>query len=169
MDKRQLERQFIEKVEASQGVVHKICRMYGQNEAHRKDLFQEIMIQLWKSYPSFRGESQFSSWMYRVALNVAIQDFRKVKKRKLLFFESQEFIDRSDIAYDHEIEDKFKQLHDAIRHLDGLDKAIVLLHLDGSTNEEIGEVVGISQNYVRVKMNRIKKKLSKTVKQNATS
>ena len=87
-EEKRTEKEFTQRVNESQGIIHKVCRMYCDDEIHRKDLFQEIVLQLWKSYSSFRGESNFSSWMYRVALNVAIQDFRKEKKRKYLFLES---------------------------------------------------------------------------------
>ncbi len=163
MDRKQLEKHFTEKVKQSQGIVHKVCRMYGQDEEHRKDLLQEIMVQLWRSFPTFRGDSQFSSWMYRVALNVALQDYRKKKKRKLLFFESYDFKDLEDVAYDGTTDEQLKRLHQAIGHLNKLDKAIVMLHLEGESNETIGEIVGITANYVRVKMNRIKEKISKRV------
>lgn len=156
------EQRFLEQITKSQGIIHKVCRLYCDNEEHRKDLFQEILIQLWKSYPSYRGDAQFSSWMYRVALNIAIQDFRKVKKRKLLMFESYEFDDQENNRQQAEMEnEQFSAMYKAIGQLDKLDKAIVLLHLEGHANEEIGQIVGITTNYVRVKMNRIKKKLSK--------
>ena len=79
MENKNIEKKFSEKVFESQGIIHKVCRMYCDDDTHRKDLFQEIILQLWKSYPSFKGESKFSTWMYRVALNVGIQDFRKEK------------------------------------------------------------------------------------------
>lgn len=164
MDRKHLEKQFTDKVKTSQGIIHKVCHMYGKNEEHRKDLFQEIMVQLWRSFSSFRGDSQFSSWMYRVALNVAIQDFRKIKKRELLFFKSTEFIDQEDVAYDPTKDEQLRTLHNAIGHLNKLDKAIIMLHLDGNNNEMIGEIIGITPNYVRVKMNRIKKKISAKIK-----
>jgi len=156
------EKAFLERINQSQGIIHKVCRLYCDEEEHRKDLFQEILINLWKSYHTFRGDAQFSSWMYRVALNVAIQDFRKVKKRKLLLFEAYEFDDQENNRWQTEMEnEQFRAMYNAIGQLDKLDKAIVLLHLEGQTNEEIGNIVGITTNYVRVKMNRIKKKLSK--------
>lgn len=164
MDRKYLEKQFTEKLKKSQGIVHKVCHMYGQNEEHRKDLFQEIMVQLWRSFPSFRGESQFSTWMYRVALNVAIQDFRKIKKRRLIFFESYELIDLEDVVYDDTEDEQLLKLHQAIRYLDKFDKAIIMLHLEGESNEVIGNIVGITTNYVRVRMNRIRKKISKRIK-----
>lgn len=149
---------------ADQGIIHKVCRMYCDDEEHRKDLFQEILIQLWKSFPSYRGDAKVSTWMYRVALNVAIQDFRKEKKRKLLFFESYEF---KEVAAQprNELEDeRLKKMYRAISQLDKVERAIILLHLEGKSNEEIAEIVGITQNYVRVKMTRIRKKISRKIK-----
>ncbi|MBE9047747.1 sigma-70 family RNA polymerase sigma factor [Pleurocapsales cyanobacterium LEGE 10410] len=162
--KEQREEEFINLVNESQGIIHKVCRMYCDDEIHRKDLFQEIVLQLWKSYPSFRGDSKFSSWMYRVALNVAIQDFRKEKKRKYLFLESVDFREPS-INPDTEINDeRIAALYKAIAQLDKIERAIMILHLDEVTNEEIADIVGITQNYVRVKMTRIRRKLAETIK-----
>jgi len=163
LEKKDLEKIFIKKVTESQGIIHKVCRIYCDDDEHRKDLVQEILIQLWKSYPSFRGESKFSSWMYRVALNVAVQDFRKVKKQKLIFFQTNEFkenLEQNDTSFEDE---KLKQMHDAIANLDKVEKAIIMLFLESKSNQEIAEIVGITQNHVRVKMNRIKIKLAKKV------
>ena len=148
----------------SQGIIHKVCRMYCDDETHRKDLFQEIILQLWKSYPSFKGDSKFSSWMYRVALNVAIQDFRKEKKRKFLFLETFEFKEPRTKPPDDVTDERIQALYKAISHLNKIEKAIMLLHLDEVSNEEIAEIVGITQNYVRVKMTRIRTKLAQTIK-----
>nr|WP_321233797.1 sigma-70 family RNA polymerase sigma factor [uncultured Psychroserpens sp.] len=161
-----LEHEFSERINTSQGIIHKVCRMYCDDEEHRKDLFQDILIQLWRAYPSFRGDAKFSTWMYRVALNVAIQDLRKTKKKRQLFFQTNQFKDTS-VEKPSGIEDeKIKQLHLAITHLNKIEKAIIMLHLDEKSNEEIADIVGITQNYVRVKMNRIKVKLSKQIKKN---
>lgn len=159
-----LEIEFSKRIEESQGIIHKVSRMYCDNEEHRKDLFQEILIQLWKSYPSFRGNSKFSTWMYRVALNVAIQDLRKTKKKQQLFFQTNQFKDTSEENKSEVRDEKLKLMHEAIAGLNKVEKAIVMLHLDEKSNEEIAEIVGITQNYVRVKMNRIKTKLSTTIK-----
>src|SRR5688572_33067927 len=80
--------EFVRQVQSSQGIIHKICRLYGQTQPDREDLFQEIVVQLWKAIPKFRGESKFSTWIYRVALNTAISDFRK-KKRSLPVSETE--------------------------------------------------------------------------------
>ncbi len=149
----------------SQRILHKICRVYCDDTEQRKDLSQEILIQLWKSYASFRGESKFSSWMYRVALNVAIQHLRGRKKR------SEDVSISSDLqelamppSHSEELEENIGKLHYAIRQLNDVEKAIVMLYLEEKQYEEIAEIIGITQNYVRVKMNRIKEKLRKTLK-----
>lgn len=157
------EQEFTKKVTESQGIIHKVCRMYCNDDEHRKDLFQEILIQLWKSYTSFRGDSKFSTWMYRVAINVAIQDFRKTKKKQSLFSSAEIFKDISEEKTDTIYDDNLKQMHMAITRLNKVEKAIMMLHLDEKSNEEIAEIIGITQNYVRVKMNRIKVKLKKTL------
>ena len=159
-----IEKEFTRLVNESQGIIHKVCRMYCDDQAHREDLFQEIVLQLWKSYPSFKGESKFSSWMYRVALNVAIQDFRKEKKRKYLFLESFEYKEPTTNPQNNYQDERIKTLYQAISKLDKIEKAIMLLHLDEVSNDEIADVVGITQNYVRVKMTRIRTKLAETLK-----
>lgn len=156
--------EFMNRVNESQGIIHKVCRLYCDDETHRQDLFQEIMLQLWRSYPSFKGKSKFSSWMYRVALNIAIQDFQKEKKRKYFFLQAYEFKEpqpSNNKEFDNEM---VQRLHQAIAKLDKVEKAIMLLHLDELPNEEIAKIVGITQNHVRVKMTRIRKKIAKTFK-----
>lgn len=157
------ELEFTQKVADSQGIIHKVCRMYCDDEEHRKDLFQEILIQLWRSYPSFRGDSKFSTWMYRVAINVAIQDFRKIKKKQQLFFQTNQFKEKPEDQVNTIENEHLQQMHKAIAQLNKIEKAIIMLHLDDTPNEEIAKIIGITQNYVRVKMNRIKVKLRKTL------
>lgn len=138
-----------------------MCNIYCDDQDDRNDLFQEIVAQLWKSFPSFREESKFSTWMYRVALNTAITSFKKTKRRpdqNRLTFENFQIKDEN---YDAETEDEIKNLHKAVSQLTGVEKSIVLLFLENKKYEEIAEITGITQNYVRVKMNRIKKKLKK--------
>ena len=165
-DEKRTKNEFTQLVNESQAIIHKVSRMYCDNEEHRKDLFQEILIQLWKSYPSFRGDSKFSTWMYRVAINVAIQDLRRTKKKQQLFFQTNQFKDNSEEKESEWHTEKLKLMYAAIAKLNKVEKAIVMLHLEEKSNEEIAEIIGITQNYVRVKMNRIKSKLSKTVNKN---
>ncbi len=127
----------------------------------RRDLFRLILAQLWKSFPSFRNEAKFTTWMYRVALNTAITSFKKDKRKP---DQSNLEIESFQLAveeYDHETEEQIKLLYKAIANLSGIEKSIVLLYLENKKYEEIAEITGITQNYVRVKMNRIKKKLKK--------
>lgn len=156
-----LEREFIQIIQKNQGIIHKVCNIYCDDQEDRNDLFQEIVAQLWKSFPTFRKESKFSTWMYRVALNTAITSFKKVKRRpdqNRLTYENFQIEDES---YNTETEENIKQLHKAVAQLTGIEKSIILLYLERKKYDEIAEITGITQNYVRVKMNRVKKKLKK--------
>lgn len=156
-----MEREFLEIIKNNQGIIHKVCNVYCDDQDDRDDLFQEIVAQLWKSFPSFRKESKFSTWMYRVALNTAITSFKKTKRRPDQSRLTYENFQIKDVNYDSETEDNIKQLHRAVAQLTGVEKSIILLFLEDKKYEEIAEITGITQNYVRVKMNRIKKKLKK--------
>ena len=156
-----MEREFLEIIKNNQGIIHKVCNVYCDDQDDRDDLFQEIVAQLWKSFPSFRKESKFSTWMYRVALNTAITSFKKTKRRPDQSRLTYDNFQIKDVNYDTETEDNIKQLHRAVAQLTGIEKSIILLYLEDKKYEEIAEITGITQNYVRVKMNRIKKKLKK--------
>lgn len=138
-----------------------MCNIYCDEQEDRNDLFQEIVAQLWKSFPTFREESKFTTWMYRVALNTAITSFKKTKRRPDQNRLTYENFQVKDENYDNETEEEIKTLHRAVAQLTGVEKSIVLLFLENKKYEEIAEITGITQNYVRVKMNRIKKKLKK--------
>jgi len=156
-----LEKEFLIVIKQNQGIIHKVCNIYCDDQEDRNDLFQEIVAQLWKSFPSFREESKFSTWMYRVALNTAITSFKKTKRRPDQNRLTYENFQVKDEKYDLETEEEIKNLHRAVAQLTGVEKSIVLLFLENKKYEEIAEITGITQNYVRVKMNRIKKKLKK--------
>lgn len=146
-------------LENNQNIVHKVCSLYTNNSDAHNDLFQEITIQLWKAYPKFRGESKFSTWMYRVALNTAITLYRKSKKQ----VRTQDYDDfiyriKSD-DYDETQEQQLKLMYNALKQLGDIDKALVFLYLEDKDYGEISDTLGISEVNARVKMNRIKKKL----------
>lgn len=143
--------------------MHKVCRMYCDEEEERKDLFQEIVIHLWKSYPSFKGDAKFSTWMYRVAFNIAIQHLRKEKKKKEDTVLPERFDQLSNELEGEELVEEKKALRFAINQLNEIEKAIVMLYLEERDNEDIAEIIGISQNNVRVKMTRIRNKLKELV------
>ncbi len=154
-----MEKEFLQIITENQGIIHKVCSIYCDLEEDRRDLFQEILVQLWKSYPSFRSESKFSTWMYRVALNTAITSFKKDKRQPDKSGVAYESLQLAEDLYDTAVEDQIKMLHKAVSNLTGIEKSIILLFLEDKKYEEIAEITGITQNYVRVKMNRIKKKL----------
>lgn len=154
-----MEKEFLQIITENQGIIHKVCSIYCDMEEDRRDLFQEILVQLWKSYPSFRNESKFSTWMYRVALNTAITSFKKDKRQPDKSGISYENLQLADEMYDTRTEEQIRILSKAVSQLTGIEKSIILLFLEDKKYEEIAEITGITQNYVRVKMNRIKKKL----------
>lgn len=143
----------------NQNIVHKVCTLYTNDKDSHNDLFQEITIQLWKAYPKFRGESKFSTWMYRVALNTAITLYRKSKRRIVTQdYESVIFKIKAD-EYDETEEQQLKLMYKAVRQLGDIDKALVFMYLEDKNYTEIAETLGITEVNARVKMNRIKTKL----------
>lgn len=129
----------------------------------QQDLFQEIICQLWKSYDSFRNESQFSTWMYRVAVNTAIV-FLKKEKRKVDKYEiaSENIKEDEDDLYIKE--SQIDHFYKAVQKLEKIDKAIIFYQLEGFSHKEIGENLGISEGNARVKLNRAKEKLKEIIK-----
>lgn len=154
-----MEKEFLEIIRVNQGIIHKVCNIYTDNEEDRSDLFQEILAQLWKSFASFRNESKFTTWMYRVALNTAITSFKKNRRQPGFSHLSPENFQLSDDSSSQELDENVALLRQAVAKLTGIEKSIILLYLENKEYEEIAEITGITQNYVRVKMNRIKKKL----------
>ena len=156
-----LEQLFVKKLKDNQNIVHKICRLYTNNEDAHKDLFQEITIQLWKAYPKFRGESKFSTWAYRVALNTAITLYRKnTRSIATINYENVSFsISQED--YNPEEEEQLKLRYQAVQELNDIEKALIFMYLEDKDYTEISETLGISEVNARVKMNRIKGKLKK--------
>lgn len=161
--KASLEQEFVQLLEEHQNIVHKVCRIYTNGEDAHQDLFQEISIQLWRAYPNFRGDSKFTTWAYRVALNTAISLFRK----------STRSISTTDIdlyayrfkyeEYDDAHEQQLKLMYKAVHQLNDIEKALVYMYLEDKDYTEISETLGISEVNARVKMNRVKTKLKKIV------
>ncbi|HNQ27025.1 MAG TPA: sigma-70 family RNA polymerase sigma factor [Aquaticitalea sp.] len=158
MDKK-LEHSFVALLEENQNIVHKVCRIYTDNQEAHNDLFQEIAIQLWKAYPKFRGDAKFSTWMYRVGLNTAITLYRKSKRKiNTSEIETVEFKLKED-PYDDTEEEQLKLLYQAVHQLNDIEKALVFLYLEDKDYREISDTLGISEVNARVKMNRVKTKL----------
>ena len=156
-----LEHNFVELLEQHQNIVHKVCRLYTNNREAHNDLFQEITIQLWRAFPKFRGDSKFSTWMYRVGLNTAITLYRKSKRSlKTSDIEDVSFKIKAE-EYDDTEEEQLKLLYKAVHQLNDIEKALVFLYLEDKDYREISETLGITEVNARVKMNRVKTKLRK--------
>jgi RNA polymerase sigma-70 factor, ECF subfamily len=155
------EKNFISLINEHQGLIHKICIMYENDPDVRNDLFQEIVLQLWKSFSTFRGEAKISTWMYRIALNTAISGFRK-RSRLVKTEDLRELhLNISDGGGDGYREEEFQKLQWAIRQLSEIERAMIMMALEEIPYEDIAETIGITQNNVRVRMNRIREKLKK--------
>ncbi|WP_298369916.1 sigma-70 family RNA polymerase sigma factor [uncultured Lutibacter sp.] len=156
---KELEHKFISEFQQHQNIIHKVCRIYTNNQDAHNDLFQEITIQLWKAYPKFRGDSKLSTWMYRIGLNTAITLYRKSTRT----VKTQDFdtvlhkIQSSE--YDNTEEEQLKLMYKAIHQLSDIDKGLIFLYLEDKNYKEISETLGISEVNARVKMNRIKTRL----------
>ena len=155
------ENEFIALLDEHQNIIHKICRLYTNNEVEHEDLFQEISIQLWRSYNRFEGKSKFSTWMYRVGLNTAITLYRKEKKRLNTQPLNDQFTAIAQEEYNAQVDEQMAWLYQKIKDFSEIDKALVLLYLEDKRYDEIAETLGISAGNARVKMNRIKERLKK--------
>jgi RNA polymerase sigma-70 factor (ECF subfamily) len=155
------EKKFIDVINQHQGLIHKICFMYEQDQDARNDLFQEIVLQLWKSFPTFRGEAKITTWMYRIALNTAISGYRKQSRHIKTQDLSEMHFNISEQYGGDEKEEDLQRLQTAIRQLSEIERAMIMMALEEVPYEEIAETIGITQNNVRVRMNRIREKLKK--------
>jgi len=154
------ENEFLSMIKDNQGIIHKICRIYRDSPEDREDLFQEVIFQLWRSYPSFSGGSKSSTWLYRVALNTAMASFRKNKPDVTL----AEYL--PDVQFENinnEYNERQEALLAAIRQLSEPDRALIALFLDELSYQQIALILGISENNVGVKLNRIKIRLQKLI------
>lgn len=156
------EKEFERQIRDHEALLHKVCRMYASSEADRQDLFQEIVIHLWKSYPTFRGHSKFSTWLYRVAINTAITGLRR-QKGFITSYEPERLPCRPAEENGSE-EEQWQQLYRAIGQLNEIEKAIVVLYMEDRSYEEMEDILGIAQGNLRVKMSRIKDKLRQLTK-----
>lgn len=155
------ETSFIERIHAHQGILHKVCFMFTGHGIECADLQQEIIYQMWKSYPEFREESAFSTWMYRIALNTAMNLTRRPSV----------FVDRVELPQichnpeaEMELSEDLKLLRRAIGHLSKTDRLIILLWLDEQSYNEIAAIVGITESNVSVRLVRIRTRLGKIMK-----
>lgn len=154
---------FTSLVREHERIIYKICYMYADNAAGRQDLYQEIVLQVWRGYKSFRGEAKFSTWLYQVALNTAIAGLRKEKRSVLSTTADGLLPDITDTDADNT---QLELLHTAINQLNEIEKAVVMLYLDNKNYDEMQDILGIPNGALRVKMTRIKEKLRTITKSN---
>jgi RNA polymerase sigma-70 factor (ECF subfamily) len=160
----QLEQTFVSQITEHQNLLHKVCRIYTSCADDHNDLFQEITIQLWKAYPKFRGDSKFTTWAYRVALNTAITLFRKKKRTVDTSSDIENHLYKIAFKeYDYKEEEQLKLMYKAIHQLGDIDKALVFMYLEEKNYSEISETLGITEVNARVKMNRVKTKLKQII------
>ena len=151
---------FTSAVRENEGFIFKIASVYTNSTEDRNDLIQEIIYQLWKSFDSFDNRSTLNTWMYRVALNVALYQLKLLKKRIPTVSLDEQFYNRPEQDYDEGKMELFTKLIDG---LSLLDKAIIMLYMDDKSHEEIAAITGISKTNVGTKLGRIKDKLKSRI------
>ncbi|MEA4980841.1 MAG: sigma-70 family RNA polymerase sigma factor [Petrimonas sp.] len=156
MTSKEAEREFIELIEKHSRLIYKVCFMYASDNDELNDLYQEVLINLWRSHDAFRGNATYSTWIYRIGLNTCISYIRQKKRRPLLIPLD---VDLENIAEQKNNREELRELYRLINQLSKIEKAIVLLYLEEKTYDEISEIVGITRGNVGVKLNRIKTKL----------
>ncbi len=156
------EEQFAQIIKDNEGVIFKITTVYTNNGQDQKDLYQDIVYQLWKSFDSFRNEAKISTWMYRVALNTAIGQLKKNKRKPHAVSMDQVVLQQTEY-YDSEFEERLKILYCHIQNLNVLEKGLILLLLEGKKYEEIAEITGLTPTNVGTRISRIKQKLKSQI------
>lgn len=152
------EAQFIALVQKSEGIIYKISTFYSNNDQDRKDLHQEIVLQLWKSFPHYRGEAKATTWLYRVALNTAISLLKKEKRRVNQVPIEEAVIQLTDQSND-EYNDRIRLLYKHLDQLNEIDKCLLLLCLEEKSYEEMSEITGLTISNVGTRISRVKQKL----------
>lgn len=158
------ENQFLTVLEAHKGILYKVANAYQQNHEERADLIQEMTLQLWKSFKNYNGSAQYSTWIYRIVLNVAISYYRREQTRKKhVTTKPVDFMHyiAEDTNIDQEMNQRMAVLNNCIRAFKPIDRALVLLFLDDKPQAEIAQVMGISVTNVSTRLYRIRQKLSK--------
>ena len=160
MDRPALPDNFLQMIQANKGIILKICNSYCKRKEDREDLAQEIVYNIWKAGKAFNPDYKFSTWMYRVALNVAISFYRKEKRSTLVLSINDVHINIKEAPHCHEgTEENIRLLQQFMLELKELDRALLLLSLESKSYKEISEIVGITETNVATRISRIKDKL----------
>jgi len=158
MNDSNIDKVFIELIGQNERLIYKVCSIYISDEFPLADLYQEVVYNLWKSFPKFRNECSLSTWMYRIALNTCITGKRKELKRP----QHVPILDLKEHLIEPEsMTDNIKEMYKLIYQLKTLERAIVLLYLEEKSYQEIANITGLSVNNVAVKLKRIKEKLKR--------
>lgn len=157
---------FLDVIESNKGILFKVANSYCRNTDDRKDLVQEIILQLWKSFENYNEKFKLSTWIYRISLNVAISFYRKENSRKRISNPiTTDIFDFSETEISVEKETNLGILNQIISELNDLNKALMLLYLEEKSYREISEIIGITETNVATKIGRIKSKLKKEFNQ----
>ena len=154
---------FVEIIKENEGLIYKIARVYTSSKEDEQDLYQEIVYQLWKSFPLFRNEAKISTWMYRIALNTSIASLNKEKKRGNLLPISEILFNKPDTD-DTAKKERIEYLYAQIKKLNPAEKGIILLHLEGNNYEEIAAITGFTATNIGTRLGRIRQKLISQIK-----
>lgn len=146
--------QFIALIKEHEGIIHKVIGLYVDNVEDKRDLNQEILLQAWKSFKNFKGNSKFSTWLYKVALNTVLGFKRKSKPSEELKIETLDHKTTGESK-----KEKYEILYFLIKQLDEVDRMLMSLHMDGYKNGEIAEISGMTTNHINVKLHRLKAKI----------
>ncbi|MDL2213154.1 sigma-70 family RNA polymerase sigma factor [Bacteroides sp. OttesenSCG-928-D19] len=154
-----IEREFLSVIREYERVIYKVCYLYATKNAPLNDLYQEVVLNVWKAFTKFRGESKISTWIYRIALNTCITFLRKEKNIPEIVMLSTE--ENRISEEEDELQQMLRELYALINQLGQLDKSIILLYLEEKSYEEIAEITGLTVTNVATKLSRIKEKLRK--------
>ena len=155
--------EFIRTIKENEGIIYKVTRLYTNSTEDQKDLYQEIVYQLWKSYGSFKENSKISTWMYRVALNTAISNLKKEKRKGTRIAIDNFVLNRID-QVDTVMDERITLLYAQIKKLSIVEKGIILLHLEGKNYDEIATITGFTSTNIGTRLGRIKNKLRSQIK-----
>lgn len=159
-----IESTFLKLVNQHKGILYKASRIYADSIEDREDLQQEILIQLWKSYQNFKGNSEFSTWMYRVAINTAITYLKKEKQRSKNHADTPRHFEVQQEDYNPAKDKQLEVFYTAVQELNVLEKAVIFYFMEGMSHKEIGNNLGLSEGNARVKLNRTKEKIQQIIK-----
>lgn len=144
------EQDFIARIQAHRGLLHKLVYLYADAAEDRQDLHQEILLQAWQAYPRFRGEARFSTWLYRIGLNVALTSLQRTKKH------ATEPLPAEGPAAPTAPFEADDRLQYVLRQFSAVDRTLLVMAMDGHTNDEIADALGLSPGNLRTRLHRLR-------------